>query len=196
MQMSCLHVVRTYKILVDSINQLNNLIKSEIFNFGWLLEFLHLRTKWPCSCCPCIEFIYFYIHLLTKGALPWISFYHLSVYFRISLGVATKWHDKEPSSLDDSKAKADWHVVTPDVRGCGPKSPGAISRSQLPTGMSKTRRVHPSIEFLLFPCRLPARKKSQKKRRFSTRSNRKGTLTWVKKPKWCLLFQPLPFMIP
>lgn len=59
-------------------------------------------------------------------------------------------HDKEPSSLDDSKAKADWHVVTPDVRGYGPKSPGAISRSQLPTGMSKTQHIHPSVEFV-FP---------------------------------------------
>lgn len=54
--------------------------------------------------------------------------------------------DKEPSLLDDSKAKADWHVVTPDVRGCGPKSPEAISKSQLQTGMSKTE--HQSVEFV------------------------------------------------
>lgn len=57
------------------------------------------------------------------------------------MGVASR--DKESSSLDDSKAKADWHVVTPDVCGYRPKSPGAISSSQLPTGMSKTQNIHP-----------------------------------------------------
>lgn len=41
-------------------------------------------------------------------------------------------HDKEPSSLDDSKAKADWHVVTPDVRGCGPKSPAGHFQESTP----------------------------------------------------------------
>lgn len=51
------------------------------------------------------------------------------------------------------------------MRGCGPKSPGAISRSQLPTGMSKT--AHQSVGFV-FPLRfsqrhLPNPKKKKKK---------------------------------
>lgn len=43
------------------------------------------------------------------------------------------WNVKVKSTLDDSKAKAGWRVVTPDWRGSGPKSLEA-KRSQLPTG--------------------------------------------------------------
>lgn len=99
---------------------------------------------------PCIICIFSCRHHLSI-----LLFCHLFVYSFIYLLVwawPQRLHDKEPSSLDDSKAKADWHVVTPDVRGCGPKSPGAISRSQLPTGMSKT--VHQSVEFVFSLCSL------------------------------------------
>lgn len=90
--------------------------------------------------------VYFYLFIYFLEIISLVSRFiypmHLVLFIYVSLlGVAS--HDKVSSPRDDSKAKADWHVVTPDVRGYGPKSPGAISRSQLPTGMSKTQYIHP-----------------------------------------------------
>lgn len=118
------------------------------FIYIFIYNFIHLLTLFNLWCClEHLVIVSYLICIVNKAFMN--SICHLYIYmYLFVMYLYGRWalHDKEPSSLDDSKAKADWHVVTPDVRGCGPKSPGAISRSQLPTGMSKTE--HQSVEFV------------------------------------------------
>lgn len=66
--------------------------------------------------------------------------------------------DKMKSLLDDSKANTNWHVVTPEELGSGPKCPRA-ERSQLPTGWNVKSSSHIPVRVSCCCCCFPVLKK-------------------------------------